>query len=197
MDLITEALLQRAPLATQERRTFDPMSRSTRCVTSQTERLSSCQSLRMTKLRGNSADLHCQGRSGKQKLLQNELCHCENEAGPQTPRGQRLEALYSLQIVLSRRTASTFCVQAKSFTAPDLSQERTMIEQAQSFPRPCPLSRYIALPAGDGSQITSHPYAECRNCCHPPLRWQAVITEGEVEINKEKEGLIEYWSTLV
>ncbi|TKS76595.1 Trypsin-3 [Collichthys lucidus] len=58
----------------------------------------------------------------------------------------------------------------------DPVQERTVIEQNRVISAPVPSGRQIALPAGDGRQITSHPYAECTNRCHPSSRCELVIT---------------------
>lgn len=71
-----------------------------------------------------------------------------------------------------------------------------MIEQNRVISAPVPRSREITHPAGDGRQITSHPYAERKNRCRPPLCCQPVITrggEGGVAINMEREtdGILE------
>ncbi len=95
------------------------------------------------------------------------------------------------------------CVKAKSFSSQlrpsNHIQERTMIEQNRVISAPVPRGPQITLPAGDGRQITSHPYAECKCRCHPCLRYQPVITcrrEGVGwAINKEKERLMGCWST--
>lgn len=83
------------------------------------------------------------------------------------------------------------CVRAKSFSSQlcprDPVQERTMIEQNRVISAPVPRGRQIALPAGDGRQITSHPYAECKNRCHPPF------AASQWLLAEEKEGWRSIW----
>ena len=64
-----------------------------------------------------------------------------------------------------------------------------MIEENRVISAPVPRGRPIALPAGDGRQITSHLYAECENPCHPllaPSQW--LLAE-----EKEGGGCDQYW----
>lgn len=74
-----------------------------------------------------------------------------------------------------------------------------MTEQNTVISPPVPRSHQIALPAGDGRQIASHPYAECkRYTAVIPPHCQPVITSGGaggVAINMEKKEVMGYWST--
>lgn len=78
------------------------------------------------------------------------------------------------------------------------SVQKTWFEREQwlnrtSHFRSCAPSRQITLPVGDGRQIKSHPYAECKNCCHPlfAASWWLLVEQRGWSIWWKR--LIKYW----
>lgn len=122
-----------------------------------------------------------------------------------TWKGQRVQRNYRVSRDCSSRRMPPLCVcvsvRVRSFSSQlrprDLVHERTMIEQSRVISAPVPHGPQIALPAGHGRQITSHPYAECKHHCHPPsAASQWLLTEEEEEWRSIwRKRLMGYWST--